>query len=149
MKTLLIQVILLLAARCSSPPTLPEAVYGAPAAVRYSEARFSGEWYRRSNSDPCLVRLSIGHDTLSRYDINEVVCHDLGRAEAYTGYATGDFLHVFGISEHHVPELWFHMEAGRQLLIMTYQPLAFGKEPRLAMVRDTFFLDSTRVVGRR
>lgn len=125
-----------------------EAVFGAPAAVIYSEGRFSGEWYRRSESQPCLSVLSIGHDTLSRYNINETVCYSPASTEAYTGYATGDFLHVFGIPEHHVPDIWLHLEAGRQRLLMTYQPLSFNGRRRLAMVRDTFWLDSTRVAGR-
>ena len=134
---------------CYSSPDPPlEAVFGAPAAVTYSEGRFSGQWYRRSESQPCLSMLSIGHDTLSRYNINEIVCYDPASTEAYTGYATGDFLHVYGIPEHHVPDIWLHLEAGRQRLLMTYQPPSFNGRPLRAMVRDTFWLDSTRVTGR-
>ncbi|UOG75425.1 hypothetical protein MTX78_02240 [Hymenobacter tibetensis] len=133
---------------CTTPAVPPESVYGAPAAVIYSEGRFSGEWYRHSDGQPCLTVLSIGHDTLSRYNINEIGCHNLASIEAYTGYATGDFLHVFGVPEHHSPELWFHFEAGRQRLLLTYQPVGVGGLPRPAMVRDTFWLDSTRVTGR-
>jgi len=125
-----------------------EAVYNAPVATTYSEGRFDGTWYKHSLSQPCLNEMRISHDTLGRYNINESPCDTLYSTEAYTGYATGDFLRIYGVPEHHQPEMWLHLEQGRQLLILSYEldrhVGSLGQLPT-ELVRDTFLLDPARV----
>ncbi|MBD2767334.1 hypothetical protein IC235_05455 [Hymenobacter sp. BT664] len=148
-KLLILGLALLAGAGCStrSTPT-KEEMTAAPAATKYSEGRFSGTWYQRNTSLRCLDEMRIGHDTLGRYNINEVPCDTLYSIDAYTGYTSGDSLHVYGVPEHHSPEMWLHLEQGRQLLIQSYeldQSAGFPKQRAPKLVRDTFWLDSARV----
>lgn len=133
------------AAPVAGEPDNAPAVFSAPAAVAASVGRFDGEWYQREPQQACALRLRVGHDTLGRYNVNIVQCQNASSVEAYTAYTVGDSLHIYGVSEHHSPEMWLRLEATGKWMLLRYAPVDFRNVPTRTIVRDTFWLDSTHV----